>query len=469
MKHVHLIGIGGTGLSAIARVLLERGYAVSGSDREASPLFKAITAAGARTFLGHAAEQVAGADLVIRSSAIPDDNPEVVSARMQGIPVLKRSEFLKEVTGDKVTLAVAGSHGKTTTTAMLIWVLESLGADPSFIVGGVVRQLECNARAGAGLYFAIEADEYDLMFLGLSPRIAVITNIEHDHPDCFPTLEEYYSAFQKFLQRVQPHGLALICHDDPGAYRLVNEHEEAPFQISTYGMHPKADYQAQNISVLDGMPTFDFTYPDPAGEKTSLAKARLSLPGQHNVVNATAVLAVIHHLGLPLEKAIEALAGFQGAGRRFEVLGQAGGVTLIDDYGHHPTEISATLEAARSRYPGQRIWAVWQPHTFSRTKTLESAFIKALGLADRVIVLKIYASREADTGYSGQQIADALPESKAVYLEDFSAAKSFLLQNLISGDIAIVFSAGDAPEISRDVLARLVESVDSWKEKSRHD
>ena len=161
MKHVHLIGIGGTGLSAIARVLLERGYAVSGSDREASPLFKAITAAGARTFLGHAAEQVAGADLVIRSSAIPDDNPEVVSARHEGIPVLKRSEFLKEVTGDKVTLAVAGSHGKTTTTAMLIWVLESLGADPSFIVGGVVRQLECNARAGAGLYFAIEADEYD--------------------------------------------------------------------------------------------------------------------------------------------------------------------------------------------------------------------------------------------------------------------------------------------------------------------
>ena len=469
MKTVHLIGIGGTGLSAIARVLLERGYAVSGSDREASPLFKAITAAGARTFLGHAAGQIAGADIVVRSSAIPDDNPEVMAAQQQGIPVMKRMDFLKEVIGDKETLAVAGSHGKTTTTAMLIWVLDFLGIDPSFIVGGVVRQLACNARAGAGRYFAIEADEYDSMFLGLAPKIAVITNIEHDHPDCFPTEDEYYTAFQGFLDRVRPDGTALLCHDDPAAYRLSCELQGKPYQVMTYGTHPDADYQAQKIEVVNGSPTFIFTHQGPSGKKSSLGRVHLSLPGKHNAVNAAAVLAVIHQLALPLDQAIKALAEFSGAGRRFEELGQAGGVTLIDDYGHHPTEIGATLEAAASRYPHQRVWAIWQPHTYSRTRSLESAFVRALDLADRVVVLKIYAAREADSGYSAQQVADSLPEGKAVYREDFSSAETYLLENLQPGDIAIVFSAGDAPEISRHVFSQLSAQDKARKGGMRHD
>ncbi|MFW5713295.1 MAG: UDP-N-acetylmuramate--L-alanine ligase [Brevefilum sp.] len=464
MKHVHLIGIGGTGLSAIARVLLERGYAVSGSDREASPLFKAITAAGARTFLGHAAEQIAGADLVIRSSAIPDDNPEVIAAQEMGIPVMKRAEFLEELTADKDTLAIAGSHGKTTTTAMLIWVLEALGEDPSFIVGGVVSQLECNARAGAGLYFAIEADEYDSMFLGLAPKIGVITNLEHDHPDCFPTEEDYLSAFRQFLNRVRPDGLALICHDDPQALQLAAEKGETPFQVMTYGTDPEANYQAAEIDIINGLPSFVIKFKDAACEKKSLVKTQLQIPGKHNVLNATAVLGIIHQLGLPLEKAAQALSEFTGAGRRFEILGEAGGVTVIDDYGHHPTEIGATLEAAQTRYPDRRIWAVWQPHTFSRTRTLESAFIEALNIADRVAVLKIYAAREADPGYSAKKIADELPEEKAVYLDDFTSAKAYLTENLEPGDVAIVFSAGDATEISQDVLARLADPDEDRKE-----
>ena len=468
MKHVHLIGIGGTGLSAIARVLLERGYTVSGSDKEASPLFKAITAAGARTFLGHAAEQIAGADLVVRSSAIPEDNPEIIAAREQGIPVLNRADFLEELTADKDTLAIAGSHGKTTSTAMLIWVLENLGAHPSFIAGGIVNQLGCNARAGSGLYFAIEADEYDSMFLGLSPKIAVITNIEHDHPDCFPTEADYLSAFRDFLSRVRPDGLALMCYEDAQARHLADSLDDAPFEVLTYGTSPEVNYRAVDVQTVEGSPTFELTFNGRSGETQSLGRVKLSLPGLHNVLNATAVLGVLHQLALPMEAAIKALGDFTGAGRRFEVLGQAGGVTIIDDYGHHPTEIRATLEAARSRYPERRLWAVWQPHTYSRTRTLEKAFVEALNKADRVAVLKIYAAREVDSGYSAEQIADALPEGKAVYLENFSTAKDYLVAHLQSGDIAIVFSAGDATEVSQDVLTQLEAQDEAEKEGLHH-
>ena len=466
MKHVHLIGIGGTGLSAIARVLLEKGYAVSGSDREATPLFNAITAAGARTFLGHAAEQIAGADLVIRSSAIPDDNPEVIAAEAQGIPVMKRAEFLEELIGDKDTLAVAGSHGKTTTTAMLIWVLENMGTNPSFIAGGVVSQLNCNAKAGAGLYFAIEADEYDYMFLGLSPKIAIITNIEHDHPDCFPTQESYLNAFKAFLDRIRPDGLALMCLDDRQTRTLMQEMSAGKRTFLGYGTTPEADYRAENFIIVDGNPQFSLVHRDEHGKSQTLGEVSLSIPGHHNVLNATAVLAAIHQLGLPMQKAIAALKEFTGAGRRFEILGTADGITLIDDYGHHPTEIAATLKAARSRYPERRVWAIWQPHTFSRTQTLEEAFVEALRLADRVVVLKIYAAREENHGYTAETIADALPQGKADYLADFSAAAGFLLANLEANDVAIFFSAGDATRLSQAVLNGLQQRNKDKKETS---
>lgn len=446
MKHVHFIGIGGTGLSAIAKVLLEKGYTVSGSDRTASSLFDAVTAAGARTYLGHAAAQMNGTDLVIRSSAIPDDNPEVVAALSAGIPVLKRSDFLAELTQGKDTLAIAGSHGKTTTTAMLIWILDQLRTDPSFIAGGVVSQLGTNARAGSGPYFAIEADEYDRMFLGLDPKIAVVTNIEHDHPDCFPTEADYQAAFKAFLGKVRPDGLALVCLDDPAAKALAAE--IAPeIKILGYGTAAEAAYQATDITVEKGFPVFSLR----KGEET-LGTVKLAIPGEHNVRNATAALAVVHQLGLDLAAAINAIGVFTGAGRRFEILGAAGGVTIIDDYGHHPTELAATLQAARSRYPDSRIWAVWQPHTYTRTQTLEADFIRALGHADRAVILKIYAAREADPGYSAARIAAALPEGKAAYLETFEAAAAFLLGALASGDVMIVFSAGDATNVSQAVL-----------------
>lgn len=455
MKHIHLIGIGGTGLSAIARVLLEKGYTVSGSDRTASPLFNAITDAGANTFLGHASEQIAGADLVIRSSAVPDHNPEVVAALDKGIPVLKRADFLEELINDQETLAIAGSHGKTTTTAMLAWVLEKLGTDPSFIVGSVVKQLDSNAHAGKGSYFVIEADEYDYMFLGLSPLVGVVTNIEHDHPDCFPTVQSYRDAFKKFLSQVKLGGLGLLCWDDPAAQLLIQEMKASGLNVLSYGTSDCADYYAKIIPTKGSMPTFDLVFSRDQRESQNLGRVTLQIPGQHNVLNAAAVLAVVHYLGLSLPNAIEALNTFMGARRRFEVLGSAEGVTIIDDYGHHPTEISATLKAARSVYPSQRIWAVWQPHTYTRAKTLEEDFIQALSLADRAIVLKIFAAREIDASYSAETIAYAVPDHKATYIEDFDEITEYLLKVLSNGDVAIFFSAGDATEISKAVLEHL--------------
>ncbi|MBG0771907.1 MAG: UDP-N-acetylmuramate--L-alanine ligase, partial [Anaerolineaceae bacterium] len=382
-------------------------------------------------------------------SAIPDNNPEVQHALANGIPVLKRSDFLAELTQGQDILAVAGTHGKTTTTAMLIWMLTEMGLDPSFISGGVVNQLGTNAHAGQGNYFVIEADEYDNMFLGLAPKIAIVTNVEHDHPDCFPTPQDYRKAFRAFLGKVRPDGTAFVCKDDPGATSLGEEMSAAK-AILTYGSLPEADYQTINNVVVDGWPTFTLIHGDEV-----LGQVRLAVPGWHNVLNATGALGAIHQLGLDLPAAIRALGAFTGAGRRFEILGQAGGVTIIDDYGHHPTEIAATLNAAHSRYPDRRIWAIWQPHTYSRTRSLEPEFIRALAIADRVGVLKIYAAREQDPDYSAQVIADSLPADKAAYLNDFETATNYLLQEIKPGDILIVFSAGDATQVSQAVLREL--------------
>jgi UDP-N-acetylmuramate--alanine ligase len=351
MKHVHLIGIGGTGLSAIAQVLLEKGYRVSGSDREESPLFKAVSAAGAHTFLGHAPEHITGADLVVRSSAIQDDNTEVMAALAMGIPVVKRQEFLAELTAGQQTLAIAGSHGKTTTTAMLIWTLHSLGVDPSYISGGVVSQLGSNAHAGTGDYFVIEADEYDHMFLGLTPKFAIVTNIEHDHPDCFPTPEDYRGAFVAFLERLQPDGKAFLCLDDPGTSALMSDLPALKPRFLGYGTSAQANYIADKIITRDGFPQFRLSFNNGNNGLKTLGAVRLSIPGHHNVLNATAALGVIHQLGFPMPFAIQSIAEFKGAGRRFEVIGCADGVTIIDDYGHHPSEIAATLQAAQSRFP----------------------------------------------------------------------------------------------------------------------
>jgi UDP-N-acetylmuramate--alanine ligase len=453
---VHLIGIGGTGLSAIARVLLESGCQVSGSDQQLSALARSLQEAGARVFVGHRAENIQGADLVIRSSAIGDENVEVQAALQQGIPVLKRSDFLGKLMESQIGIAVAGTHGKTTTTAMIAWVLTALKQDPSFIIGGISLNLGSNAHAGSGQAFVIEADEYDRMFLGLNPKIAVVTNIEHDHPDCYPKAEDFYEAFHDFAHRLDPQGWLAACADDAGASRLAGELRGEGIRVFSYGLIPmQADYRAENVKMnSQGGHSFTASF-----QGKSVGKVDLQVPGLHNVRNALAALAVAHQMELPLAAARNALNEFKGTGRRFELRGEVEGITVIDDYAHHPTEIQATLAAARSRYPERRIWAVWQPHTYSRTQTLFAAFASSFQDADGVVVTEVFASREAAQAgtFSSRQVVQAMQHPNAHFAGSLDEAVQFLLGQLASGDVMIVMSAGDADQISTQVLATLAE------------
>jgi UDP-N-acetylmuramate--alanine ligase len=453
MTHTHFIGIGGTGLSAIARVLLERGQTVSGSDKELSPLAENLKKAGVTVFTGHAAEHIRGADVVVRSSAVPDDNIEVAAAQQAGIPVLKRVDYLGQLLDGYTTIGIAGSHGKTSTTSMAAWTLTALNQRPGFIVGGVVQNLNTNAHAGRGPLFVIEADEYDYMFWGLAPKIAVVTNIEHDHPDCFPTPENFYQAFQGFADRIVPGGTLAACLDDPGAAKLLAYAKEKGTQTWSYSLSdPGADYSARN---LVSQPESGYRFEAWRGEE-KLAEVSLRVPGVHNVSNALAALIVADLLGLDLQEAGEALEDFLGSGRRFDILGQANGVVVVDDYGHHPTEIKATLAAAKDRYPGKRIWAVWQPHTYSRTLQLLAEFGAAFGDADQVIVTQVYAAREeTPEGFSHQQIVDAIEQGQARYIQGLDETVDILLSEVQAGDVVIVFSAGDATEVSAKLFAGL--------------
>jgi UDP-N-acetylmuramate--alanine ligase len=459
MTRIHLIGIGGTGLSAIARVLLESGTAVTGSDRADSPFVRNLRAAGVTVTIGHRPENVAGADLVVRSSAIPDDNPEVLAARAAGIPVLKRADFLGSLMAGKTGIAVAGTHGKTTTTAMIAWILTALQQDPTYIVGGVLAQTGVNAHAGKGSAFVIEADEYDRMFLGLQPMIEVVTNVEHDHPDCYPTPADFQAAFVDFVKLLPEGGTLVACAEDPGAAELITSAEKLGKHVVSYGIRPTVtaglvmlDNYSEVVSRNDmGGMTFS------ASILSHSVSVVLQVPGRHNVRNALAALTVVQLLGLPLDTAAKALDEFTGTGRRFEVRGEADGVTVIDDYAHHPTEIRATLSAARSRYPSRRIWAVWQPHTYSRTQALFDQFAAAFDDAGEVVVTEIYPSREPKQAYSAETLVKAMQHPSAHFIAGLSDVSNYLLTHLHPGDVLLVLSAGDADQVSAQVLAGLQE------------
>jgi UDP-N-acetylmuramate--alanine ligase len=464
MEHVHLIGIGGSGLSAIATVLLERGYRVSGSDRQESPQTRRLVESGARIDYAHRAENIAGANLVVRSSAVRDDNVEVLAARATGIPVLKRAEFLEQMLAGQKPIAIAGTHGKTTTTAMIAWVLTALGADPSYVIGGEAVNLGRNAHAGSGEYFVIEADEYDRMFLGIRPYLALVTNIEHDHPDCYPTPQDFYLAFREFTRQVQPGGVLVACADDPGAAQLLAEAHPTGVKIVSYGIGAGPyDYQAVNLQPNpDGGLTFDVTF---LGLLLA-ERIALQVPGEHNVRNALAALCVVDRLGFDVKETAKAIHQFRGAGRRFDVRGDFNGVTLIDDYAHHPTEIRATLAAARMRYPRRRLWAVWQPHTFSRTRALFEAFANSFDAADCVLVTEVYAAREAAPadGFSARQVADAIAAGDQntgktiLFVADLKDAADQLALQLRPGDVTVVLSAGDADWVTVELSRRLSEA-----------
>ena len=450
VHHVHLVGIGGIGMSGIARVLLEEGYRVSGSDLRVSPLTEALVGLGGTVYEGHATKNIAGADLVVLSSAVPPHNPEVVAAQESGIPVVSRAQILGELMKGRYGVAVAGTHGKTTTSAMIALILDRAGLDPTIIVGGVIPELGSNAKAGKGKYIVLEADEYQRTFLGLSPSVAVVTNIEMDHPDYFRDLEDICQAYLEFVRLVPPEGEIFLCSDDPMAQRL----QEEPYlaEITTYGLGPRARWRAADLAAnaAGGSNFRVLASSRPRGE------FNLRIPGRHNVRNGLAALAVADYLGIDLMEAGKTLAQFRGVERRFEVKGEASGVIVIDDYAHHPSEIKATLAAARERYPERRVWAVFQPHTYSRTKALLSDFAASFGDADQVVVTDIYPARESDDlGVNSQKLLAAMNHQGVHYIGALSDVVVMLCQQLRGGDLLITLGAGDIYQVGEEVLARL--------------
>ncbi len=471
MTHAHFVGIGGSGLSAIARLLNELGYQVSGSDQILSPLAAALKKDNIQVTIGHFKENVIGADFVVRSSAVQDDNPEVVAAHASGIPVYKRADFLGQLMAPpaKNGIAIAGTHGKTTTTAMIAWTLDQLGANPSFIIGGISKNFGVNARAGKGKEFVIEADEYDRMFLGLKPRYEVVTNIEHDHPDIYPTPSDFFAAFKDFSNLIPENGGLIFCAEDPGANKLSVEAARMGKRVIGYRIAEKNQtYPGETLLAKNLIPnqTGGFSFEvevQMVDFPNTAADVQLILPGLHNVRNSLATLGITCLLGYPLESAALALSKFKGTGRRFEIKGEVDNIVVIDDYAHHPTEIRATIEAARVKFPSRRLWVVWQPHTYSRVQTLYQEFTTAFDGADQVIVSEIYAAREPYQNFSAIQVVSKLKHPSARFIPTVEKISEYLISNLKSGDVLVVMSAGDADQISRNILKSLKTNIANKK------
>ena len=453
-KHIHLIGIGGSGMSSIAHVLLEQGYKVSGSDQSLSAMALNLRESGAVVYQGHAAEHILGASLVVRSSAISDENPEVLAAQQAGIPVMKRMDFIHTLLDQRESIAVAGSHGKTTSSAMLAWSLQQTGIDAGYILGGTSLNLNSNAHSGSSPYFVIEADEYDHMFLGIEPKIVLLTNVEYDHPDCFPTVSSYHTAFSTFIQQIKPGGALVLNADDRGA-AAKGENLPAGVRLLTFGLQHTPSFKAIDLR-LNEAGGFSFTV-EASGSSEPVAMVRLQIPGEHNVLNSLGVLTVHAALGRPLQAAADALSTYLGAGRRFEIVAVENGITIIDDYAHHPSKIRATLAAARSRFPHQRIIAVWQPHTYSRTRSLEGDFLQSFTDADLVIVTDVYTSREKKEPYSPESLIERIDKPAAKFIASLSSVVDYLSDELQPEDVVLVLSAGDANQICRDLAAILSE------------
>jgi len=450
-SHIHLVGIGGSGLSAIAWVLIGRGYKISGSDKQPNEQTAGLAKAGAIIYRGHDQSQIKGADILLASSAIPDENPEIQAANVLGIPVFKREKFLKLLLKDCHTIAVAGTHGKTTTTGMVAQILIKAGLDPSVIVGGVLPILGRNGLAGDGDYFVIEADEYDGMFLGLAPHIAIITNVEYDHPDQFPTVDVYRKAFLKFIETINHDGGLYICIDDEDAALMAEEAGKTVGNVVRYGL-AQSEIQALDLrqNQLGGT---DFLVQE---NSKLIGLARLRVPGIHNVQNALAATAVALQLGVDFHTIQMALAEFGGIGRRFQVIGEISDVSIIDDYAHHPTEIRTTLAAARQRFPGRRLWAVWQPHTYSRTKQLLTSFSSSFADADKVIVLDIFASRETDTlGINAEDVAAHVKHANVQHVGGVDESAAYILERVRPGDVVVTLTAGDGNRVGQLILVGL--------------
>jgi UDP-N-acetylmuramate--alanine ligase len=451
---IHFVGIGGFGMNPIARVMRAYGYKVTGCDLNPSPLAEDLGIAGTVVVAGHGAEHLDlfEPDALVVSSAVPFGHPELAAARARGIPVYKRADVLGALMKGRLGVAVAGTHGKTTTSGMLAYVLTQAEADPSFIVGGILRNLRTNARAGKGPIFVIEADEYDRMFMGLRPRVTIVTTLELDHPDMFKDVSEVRKLFEAFVELLPSDGLLIACADDPEAFNLAYRRQDAGLKAQTYGLKG-GDWVAQDLKP-NQMGGFDFDVYQ-GGKK--MGRAGLQLPGRHNVQNSLAVLAAACYLAVPFKQAAAAVREFMGMERRFEVKGEVDDVLVIDDYAHHPTAICQTIAAARTRYGERPIWAVWQPHTYSRVKALMDDFAACFEEADHALVTDIYASRERDTlGVHARDVVERMSQHPdAHYVGALDEAVAYLAEHVQPGDVVLVMSAGDGTKIGPALLEAL--------------
>lgn len=452
-KHIHCIGIGGIGLSAIAEIFLNRGCHVSGSDMKESEITDKLIQQGAVIYLGHRAKNVADAELVVYSSAVAQDNPEIVAAIENGIPTASRAEALGALMNDyENSIAIAGTHGKTTTTSMVSLILENFGKDPTILVGGNLQEINGNVKIGNSGYFVTEACEYMDSFLNLNPKIEIILNIDSDHLDYFKDIEHIASSFEKFANLVPENGTIIAFDANPFVNSIIDELKS---NVVTFGFSEKCDYYASDIEFnSSGMPFFKLGH----GEEV-LCTIQLAIPGEHNIANALAAFACCYGLGVPIESIVSTLEGYTGTQRRFDVIGiTQNGITIVDDYAHHPTEIKATLKAAQN-VPHKDLWCLFQPHTYTRTLALFDEFAESFDAADKIVMAEIYAAREKNIyKISSKELVNEIkrvnPEKDVYYFGNFEEIASFVINNAQSGDLVITMGAGDIYKVAEIILEK---------------
>jgi UDP-N-acetylmuramate--alanine ligase len=451
-SRVHFVGIGGAGMSGIARIMVSRGITVSGSDAAPSPLLDELVAHGARVHIGHAAANLGSlgpGDMLVVSTAIRKDNPELIEAGRRGLTVLHRAAALAAVMAGRRVIAVAGTHGKTTTTSMLTTVLRDCGADPGYAIGGVLRETGLGAEDGAGMDFVAEADESDRSFLLLSPDAAIITNVEADHLDNYADLADIQDTFTEFAAKVSK--LVIGCADDQGARAVIARLDPGPrpgaARVKRYGESTDADYRLMDVEPRGMTTRFAVTCNNsPFGEIH--AQMTIGVPGRHNAMNATAAFAMAVELGFAPPRVTAALAGYRGARRRMEPKGEARGVRVLDSYAHHPTEVAADLRAARDLADPGRVIAIFQPHLYSRTRAFAAEFGAALGLADEVVVMDVYAAREDPVpGVTGEMVVAAVPGGRARFVPDAAGVPGVISKIVKPGDVVLTMGAGDVTRL----------------------
>jgi UDP-N-acetylmuramate--alanine ligase len=448
---VHLVGIGGMHMSAIARILLQQGHQVSGSDLRSSQLTNEMAGLGAKVFIGaHDAANVGEAGLVVTTSAAIGENPELEEARRRGIPVIKRAEMVARLIEGKAAICIAGCHGKSTTSGLIAFILEEMGHDPTYLIGAEVGALGTNAKAGRGNEVVVEADEYDRAFLSYRPRLAVVLNVEPDHLDYYETWAALKEAFATFASRVQSGGKLFLCADSPDALAL-RDHVGEGVEVVTYGLDAKADWDAWSLESEGPTQTFTAVH-----QGKPFGRFAIALAGRHMVQNALGAIAVCEELGLNEDAIADALERYTGVRRRFEKMGTVTGVTVMDDYAHHPTEIEALAGSARMRFPGRRVVVLFQPHTYARTRYLLDGFRTCFRGFDRVFILETYAAREAIAdGMTAEQLCEEIRDVNPTYAATFEAAADAVAAELRPGDVFFTVGAGDVNAVGPMVLERL--------------